>query len=152
MSSPTKNLAAISCIIGSVEIGGYGADGGITIAPAEADRLQVTTGADGFSTPSVNNNNDGVATITVMEHSLTYGLLVTLLEDQDDAQALGSTPSLPFQYTDPSNGDAISSNQSWFLNKPTVTGTKVAGTREFRIHLPGAYANRKAKFGAGLIA
>ena len=131
------DLALVVCTVGGVPIGGYGADGGISIEPVAAIN-EVTVGADNLTVASKVNNSDGIATITLSEMSLGYAALAGFMQTQ-------RLPSpvlipLPFFLLDPTNGDQMSSANTIFLEPPTIAKNRTASDRVFRVHLPGAFA------------
>jgi hypothetical protein len=135
----TYDLNQVQLMIGGVVLGGYGADGGIEIAPT-SDLYEVTTGADGLTVASRLNDNDAVATLTLSERSTGYAALMALVK----VQQLAATPvlvPLPFLLLDPINGDQVSAAQTIFLSLPTISKSRTAGDRVLTMHLPNGMSN-----------
>lgn len=131
----TYNLSAVVCTVGSVIVGGYGADGGLEVEWS-ADIGEISHGATGLTTFSRNNNSDATITITVMETSATYAALAAQMKVQENTPFV-ITP-LPFFMRDNITGDQLSTATSVYIQRPAMSKGRVAGERQFKIHLPGA--------------
>lgn len=124
-------------IIGTDRVGGFGADGGIEYEFASSI-YEDESGADGQVTVSQLHDYRMYATVTVMETSASYRVLMTALTAQ--RRQLVKTP-FPFAHRDQINGDQILVTTCVFLDWPTPSKSRVAGEREFRILLPDGAKN-----------
>lgn len=131
----TYDLSAVVLTIGPVLVGGYAEDGGIEIEWS-APIGEVTVGATGLTTFSRNNNTDAVVTITVMETSATYAALGLQMKTQENTPFV--ILPLPFFMRDNITGDQFSAATSIYLERPTISKGRIAGERQFKLHLPGA--------------
>lgn len=135
----TYDLKKVLVTIGGYRIGGWGNDGGIELA-YQSPVGELSTGADGQSTFSRNNDPVMIATITVMETSRSYRDLYTLARAQAATDAI--TP-LAFLLKDPISGDAVADDYATFVETPAPSKAKTAGERVFVVALPNARDNSK---------
>lgn len=129
------NFKANRLLIGGFEIGGYDDDGGIEYEFGDDIHRHVST-ADGETVISRVNDFRLTATVTLKETSKGYKRLANLLRIQKSNE-LGIDP-LPFIHVDPINGDIVASPYSIFINHPSPSKARDAGSRQFQILLPYA--------------
>jgi hypothetical protein len=129
------NLKACTLVIGGLPIGGFDEDGGVNHEQL-SDIVEAVVGADGETVFSRVNNDDVVATITVLPQSLGYKRLATLLNAQQILFRTGA-PIVPLSYifVDPSNGDSVTAAYVVFLNRPSMPKNRKVEGVEFRLHL-----------------
>lgn len=132
------NFAAVQCIIGTVSISNYGADGSIEFEfPSQIAESEVS--ADGYVTYVANSDERVRVRIRVAENSGVLALLQNFIRTQVQASFQGApVPFLNFRFFCPSTGDAVNSQYAVFLNEPTPSKSKALGTREFLLELPDA--------------
>lgn len=135
------NLGLVSLTIGGIPLGGGAGEDGLVEFEQNSDLHEITVGATGLTTFSLNNDDLVIATITLMETSLAYTSLGALLNAQVlAASTTGVILPLPFTLLDVSTGDVLVSGTAVFLNRPNMNKARTAGVREFRVALPGAGA------------
>lgn len=144
------NFERVRVFVGGIRVGGYDDDGGIEFEFDE-DINAPSVGADGEVTFSHNNNDMMVATITLKETSRSYRQLSDLIQVQTAAQRTGGgLAAVSFSLFDLETGDQVTEGQAVFLNRPSPSKSKQAGSREIRLGLP--YAARDLQFGQFLTA
>lgn len=131
----TYDLSAVICTVGLVVVGGYAEDGGLEFEQS-ADVFDVSVGATGLTTASKINNTDMIVTITVMESSAAYLGLGAALKLQENTPFV--VVPIPFFMRDNINGDQIATATAFFLTRPNMSKGRLAGERQFKLHLPGA--------------
>lgn len=136
----TYNLALLQLSVGGRKIGGFGAEGGVTITWG-GDLFDVQVGADGEAVASFNNDQSAIVEITVMESSKGYRDLAELQAKQLGEVRTGPLGRMEVRMKDPINGDKLADQYGVFLNRPEMTKGKVAGERVFRISCPNAGAS-----------
>lgn len=134
--SKSYDFAEVQVIIGGLRIGGFGDDGGVSIEP-QSDLASMKMGADGEVTVSKLPQPFWIATITLMETSLSNTVLEGLLVAQ---RALPAGFILPFALLDGETGESLLSGQCIFLAWPTIGKEREAGTREWKLGIPKAAA------------
>lgn len=134
----TYDLKKVVCTVNGIPISGYGETDAVGLEWAQ-DIITPTVTADGGYTYSRNNDRGCTVTITLMQTSQAYPLLVGILEAQH-GDTLGIHPPLivptAFMLVDPSNGDTVASGECVILNRPAPAKGKTVGEVQFRMHLP----------------
>jgi len=137
----TYNLAAIQFSVGGRKIGGFGADGGVTVT-WNADLAEVVIGALGDAVANVSNDRGALVEVTVLESSKGYKDLAELQKAQlAELQDGGTYGRMEVRMNNPINGDTLRDQYGIFLNRPEMAMGKTAGERVFRIACPNAGAN-----------
>jgi hypothetical protein len=129
------DLKSTFCLIGGIQIGGYGADGGLVFEQS-APIGEITHGADGETVFSRNNNNDISCVITVLQTSRAYRDLGLLMK----AQELTPFVLLPYPFImrDATTGDQVSAATAIFVERPNIEKGRTVSEATFRVHLPNA--------------
>ena len=106
--------------------------------------MESKVSADGFVVYEVTNDDRVTVKITVSAMSRTAKLLMDAKQQQDLALAsFKQIPPLPFGLNDPATGDELFSSYCIFMQTPSISKGKAAGTREFQFELPYAKGNVK---------
>lgn len=134
--SLTYDLKAVDLMIGGFRMSGAG-EAGLVEYEWASDLAELTVGADGEAIVSALNNNALIATVTLMESSVSYATLAANMEVARLLSGIAPLPANPFFMFDRRNGDSVSGTAR-FLTRPTPSKLATVGEREFRIVLPKA--------------
>jgi len=131
------NPALVQINVGSFRVTGWGADGGIVLAPM-SDLIESEASADG-SHVSITTLNDPrwEATITVRRNTPAYRMLMEAQDSQMVEAASGSVSPQAFQVYDPISGDKITEANARFTRRPDLGFEKSQSDAEFVLLLPG---------------
>ena len=132
------SLKNVILTIGGNTISGYGDADAIGFEWNSA-LWEKFVSADGDAVYARIDDRSLAVTITVHQRSRAYPILAGLLETQT-GDTLGITPPallpLPFNMTDPSNGDVLLSPDTVFMSRPAPSKARGLGTVSFLVDLP----------------
>lgn len=109
----------VTAVFGDVIIQGLGPDAGIEAVPVEGEDLP-EYGIDGSVLISMSSVTAQIVTITLMPNVPAHKLLAQLRKEQE----AGTRPGSQFTLEDPLNGDSLSEQYAWILNKPGISKGK----------------------------
>lgn len=132
----TYDLSLVICTVGSVVFGGFGESGAISIAPV-GPIMTSSIGQDGQATYSRTNDKRAKVTVNFRQNSLAYQRLDALRVAQE-AQPLPT--ALPFSLTDIHTGERMTSDQTLFMERPTMAFQSTIQDRTFVLELPNGFA------------
>lgn len=133
----TYDLKAVDLVIGGVVIDGFGPDDAIEFEWA-SEIGESTVGADGSPVFSRYNDQRLMCRITLLETTQGYRNLAALMAAQAAQEAI---QPLSFLMRDRINGDEVHDRFATFMERPTPSKGRTAGTRTFRLVLPNAGAS-----------
>lgn len=125
---PTYDPKQVVIIFGGVPIMGYAEDSFVECAPAE-EGFSRKVGADGEVVRSKSNNNCYDVTVTLLQTSLSNGVLSAAnIADRATGKGL-----LPLSITEIASGSEHFFPQAW-VEKPTWSRGKEAGEQAWTFH------------------
>lgn len=109
----------VAAVFDDVIIQGLGPDAGIESAPVEEED-QADYGIDGEVLISMSSVTAQIVTITLMPNVPAHKQLAALRKEQE----AGTRTTSQFTLEDPLNGDSLSEQGAWILNRPGISKGK----------------------------
>lgn len=109
----------VTAVFGDVILQGFGPDAAIEAKPVEEED-QVDFGIDGEALISMSSIDAQIVTITLMPNVPAHKQLALIRKEQQ----AGTRTTSQFTLEDPLNGDSLSEQGAWILNKPGISKGK----------------------------
>lgn len=132
MSVASFDFKAVNVLVGGVPITGFDTGAAAISVERNKDAYQLLVGADGDSTAQKEADRSGIATLRLLQTSLSNAYLTTLLKTQD----AGLLSPVPFLITDSNGLDIVLAEAAYPAGPPILAFGSEHSPREWRLVLP----------------